>query len=87
MTNVDSVTIEAGNESSDTQNSEGNMEELLNLAIAESATAHTAMMLEITANGESAHSVVRHGGAQKFLREDPIEAAATETILDFRKTP
>lgn len=42
---------------------------------------HEAMMTEIGANGESAHSIVRHSGARKFNREDPMEAAAAERIL------
>lgn len=58
-----------------------NVDELLDLAIGESAANHTAMMAETKANAESAHSIVRHTGAQKFQREDPIEAAAAEMIL------
>jgi len=42
---------------------------------------HEAIMAEIAANAESAHSVVRHSGARKFNREDPMEAAAAEKIL------
>lgn len=42
---------------------------------------HEAMSAEIGANAESAHSVVRHSGARKFNREDPMEAAAATVIL------
>ncbi len=84
MPEVDSVTLDSEGDQPEEQPQEMEkiVEDLLDLAIGESGAAHTAMMLEITANGESAHSVVRHGGAQKFLREDPIEAAATEMILN-----
>ena len=36
---------------------------------------------ELLANGESAASIVRHSGARKFNREDPLEAASAEYIL------
>jgi len=44
--------------------------------------AHSAMMLESRGNAASAHSIVRFSGARKFNQEDPIEAAATEMILN-----
>ena len=56
----------------------GDVAELL---MDESLGAHEAVMAEINANAESAHSIVRHHGARKFGTEDPIEAAAVETIL------
>jgi hypothetical protein len=45
---------------------------------------HDELMAEIAANAESAHSVVRHSGARKFNREDPLEAAAAEKILKLK---
>lgn len=39
------------------------------------------LLQETLANGSSAHSIVRHSAARKFNQEDPIEAAATEMIL------
>jgi len=53
----------------------------LELLLESQLGAYDGMMLEITANGESAASVVRHSGARKFNQEDPIEAAAAEMIL------
>lgn len=50
-------------------------------ALRESIQAHSALMTESRGNAQSAHSVVRHSGARKFNQEDPIEAAATEMIL------
>jgi hypothetical protein len=48
----------------------------------ESMAAHSALMLETRANSGGAHSIVRFSGARKFNQEDPIEAAATEMILN-----
>lgn len=42
---------------------------------------HEADLAEITANAETAYSIVRFSGARKFNREDPMEAAAAEVIL------
>jgi len=47
----------------------------------EAAGAHSAGMFEVRANGASANSLVRHAAGLKFHREDPIEAAAAEMIL------
>lgn len=47
--------------------------------------AHSALMLETRGNAQSASSVVRHAGAMKFAKEDPIEAAAVEMILQLNK--
>lgn len=51
------------------------------LILVEGLQSHQAGMAEARANAESAHSIVRHSGARKFNQEDPIEAAATEMIL------
>jgi hypothetical protein len=47
------------------------------------AETHESLTTEIAANEESANSLVRHTGAQKFQREDPIEAASAEMILQY----
>ena len=46
---------------------------------------HSAIMGEAKGNAVSVHSLVRHSGAQKFQREDPIEAASVEMILQLNK--
>jgi hypothetical protein len=51
------------------------------MLLEESLAAHAALMAETKANGESAHSIVRHAAARKFNQEDPIEAAAAEIVL------
>lgn len=38
-------------------------------------------MGETRANAQRVHSLTRHASAQKFQREDPVEAAAVEMIL------
>ena len=48
----------------------------------EAMAAHSALMTETRANAGGAHSIVRYSGARKFNQEDPIEAAATEMILN-----
>jgi hypothetical protein len=40
-----------------------------------------ALAFEAGANASSSDSIVRHAAARKFNQEDPIEAAATEMIL------
>lgn len=56
-------------------------DDTLELLLHEQFGAADALMLEAQANLSSAHSIVRHSGARKFNQEDPIEAAATEMIL------
>lgn len=56
------------------------------LILEESMRAHSSLMTESRGNTISAHSIVRHSGARKFNQEDPIEAAATEMILQ-KSTP
>ena len=41
---------------------------------------------ETLANAESAASIVRHSAARKFNREDPLEAASAEYILQRANT-
>jgi hypothetical protein len=53
----------------------------LELLLESEVETNEAIMAEIAANAESAHSVVRHSGARKFNREDAMEAAAAEKIL------
>lgn len=48
----------------------------------ESMSAHSALMAETRGNSQGSHSIVRFSGARKFNQEDPIEAAATEMILN-----
>lgn len=48
----------------------------------ETAKSHNGLMQEVRGNAQSSHSIVRHSGARKFNQEDPIEAAATEMILN-----
>ncbi len=55
--------------------------ECLQLLLESEVETNESIMAEISANAESAHSVVRHSGARKFNREDPLEAAAAEKIL------
>lgn len=40
------------------------------------------LMGESAGNAQGAHSIVRYSAARKFNQEDPIEAAATEMILN-----
>lgn len=56
-------------------------DDCLNRLLDESGGAFDALMVEAGANGSSADSIVRHSAARKFNQEDPIEAAATEMIL------
>ena len=51
------------------------------MILEESLMSHSALMHETRANAQSAHSIVRHAGARKYNMEDPLEAAATEKIL------
>ena len=44
--------------------------------------AFDTLMTESAGNAQGAHSIVRYSGARKFNQEDPIEAAATEMILN-----
>lgn len=53
----------------------------LELLLDESASASDFLMTETLANAQGANSIVRFSGARKFNQEDPIEAAATEMIL------
>ncbi len=56
-------------------------DDCLELLLDDQMAAYDVLMAESTANGSSAASIVRHSGARKFNQEDPIEAAATEMIL------
>jgi hypothetical protein len=56
-------------------------DDCLNRLLDESGGAFDTLMAESAANGSSAHNIVRHSAARKFNQEDPIEAAATEMIL------
>jgi len=53
----------------------------LELLLEQDMGTHDALMAESRGNALSAHSIVRHSAARKFNQEDPIEAAATEMIL------
>ena len=56
-------------------------EDTLEMLLEEQLQSHDALMGESRGNAISAHSIVRHSAARKFNQEDPIEAAATEMIL------
>lgn len=60
-------------------------DDCLQLLLDEEFMAHDALTNESLANGESAGSIVRHSAARKFNREDPIEAASAEMILQLNK--
>lgn len=51
------------------------------LALESMVETHEGLMAGISANNEMAGNIVRLSGARKFNREDPLEAAAAETIL------
>lgn len=53
----------------------------LELLLDEQMSSFDALMHETIGNAQGAHSIVRYSGARKFNQEDPIEAAATEMIL------
>ena len=53
----------------------------LELLLDEEQGAYDNLAIEGTANGQSAHSIVRHSAARKYNQEDPIEAASAEMIL------
>ena len=44
--------------------------------------AWDGLMVEGAGNIQGANSIVRYSAARKFNQEDPIEAAATEMILN-----
>lgn len=56
-------------------------DDCLELLLDEQMSAFDSLSVEAAANASSAHSIVRHSAARKFNQEDPIEAAATEMIL------
>lgn len=56
-------------------------EDCLQLLLDEQQGAFDALMHESTGNVKTANNVVRLSAARKFNQEDPIEAAATEMIL------
>ena len=56
----------------------------LDLLLDEEAQATDQIQVELLGNAESADSVVRHTGAARLAKEDPIEAAAAEKILRDR---
>jgi hypothetical protein len=56
-------------------------DDCLNRLLDEQMGAFDALSVEANANGSSADNIVRHASARKFNQEDPIEAAATEMIL------
>ena len=73
------VTITGGNSVTTTT---GNIsDDCVEMVLEEYVQAHGHVVIETTANGESAHSLVRHSAGRKFNQEDPIEAAAAERIL------
>lgn len=45
--------------------------------------SQSVIMQEHQANAESAFALVNHAGGRKFAKEDAIEAAATEMILQL----
>lgn len=47
----------------------------------ESMGGFDSLMVESAANAAASDNVVRNAAARKFNQEDPIEAAATEMIL------
>ena len=51
------------------------------MTLEEMVKSHNSLMQEVRGNAQSSNSIVRHSGARKFNQEDPIEAAATEMIL------
>ena len=53
----------------------------LEMLLDEEMGAFDSLMQETIGNAQGAHSIVRYSGARKFNQEDPIEAAATEMIL------
>lgn len=53
----------------------------LELLLESQLGAYDLLGQESTANAMGAHSIVRYSAARKFNQEDPIEAAATEMIL------
>lgn len=55
------------------------------LLLEECMAAHSALMTESRGNIQGSSSIVRFSGARKFNQEDPIEAAATEMILQKNK--
>lgn len=61
-------------------------DDALDLLLDEEAQATDQLQFELLANSESANSVVRHTGAARLAKEDPIEAAAAEKILSPRTT-
>ena len=56
----------------------------LGLLLDSAMETHEGLMAEIAANSETAAEIVRVSAARKFNREDPIEAAAAETILKIK---
>ncbi len=56
-------------------------DDCLELLLDDQMGAYDMLMTESTANISGAHNIVRYSGARKFNQEDPIEAAATEMIL------
>jgi hypothetical protein len=54
----------------------------LELLLDQQFEAFDNLMVESAGNASGAHSIVRYSGARKFNQEDPIEAAATEMILN-----
>ena len=56
-------------------------DDALDLLLDEEAQATDQIQIELLGNAESASSVVRHTGAARLAKEDPIEAAAAEKIL------
>lgn len=51
------------------------------MIVEQGAINHQSLMVESRGNTQMAHSMVRLTGAQKFNREDPIEAASVEMVL------
>jgi len=48
----------------------------------ESMASHSSLMAETRGNTQGSNSIIRFSGARKYNQEDPIEAAATEMILN-----
>ena len=87
MPDDDTLTVPIPGQGEDEMSTDGSMgisDDCLELSLDSQVGTHEQMMAEIGANAETAHSIVRVSGARKFNREDPIEAAAAETILKIK---
>lgn len=60
-------------------------DDCVEMLLDEQFMAHDTLMAEALANGEGAANIVRYSAARKFNREDPIEAASAQMILQYNK--